>query len=52
METTIANRCKESDARLQEEAISEIIFTKKNLVSVILLVVKLATFFIRKSKSE
>ena len=52
METTITDRCKEGNAGLQKEAVSEIVFTKKNLVSVILLVVKLGTFFIRKNKSE
>jgi len=52
VEITVSERCKGSDKRIQEEAVSEVVFSKKNLVSVILLVVKLVTFFVRKHKSE
>lgn len=52
MEITVSERCEGSDERVQEEAISEVVFSKKNLISVVLLVVKLVTFLVRKHKSE
>lgn len=52
MEISVSERCEGSNERVQEETISKVIFSKKNLISVVLLVVKLITFFVRKHKSE
>lgn len=52
MEIAISERNKDDNERMQKKGFSSVIFSKKNIVSIVLLVVKLATIFVKKNKSE
>lgn len=52
MEITVKKRVSGSEATNQKETIKGIIFSKKNLVSFVLVAIKLATHFIKKSREN
>ena len=52
MEEAVKNGMSPNPPRNKETKVSGIVFSKKNIVSLVLLAVKLATHFLRKSKEN